>query len=175
MKEVHYQEIPEHVRRIIDRDGEIEFTPPSFERWLGRLQMLRTMSAMVAFLFVWLVSYTFGQTWEASTVRAIVAAVVFFFFAWAAALFIFGEIYDAEVKAARKELESKERERTRRIEEYYRERLRAQALANGTDGEADAATTMLDFASGPAPVSDGGLPNVEPLVPPPAAQERRAA
>ena len=51
-----YQELPDHVRRIIARDGEIEFTPPSFERWLGRLQMLRTMASMCSFVLVWLAS-----------------------------------------------------------------------------------------------------------------------
>ena len=81
-----YQELPEHVRRIIARDGEIEFTPPSFERWLGRLQMLRTLSAMGAFLIVWLTSYSNGMGWEAATVRGIIAAIVFHFFAWAAGL-----------------------------------------------------------------------------------------
>ena len=121
-----YQELPDHVRRIIARDGEIEFTPPSFERWLGRLQMLRTLSAMGAFMLVWLASYTNGMGWEAATVRGIIAAIAFHFFAWAAGLFIFGELYDAEVKQARRELEEKERERARRIEAYYRDRLRAQ-------------------------------------------------
>ena len=132
---VDYQELPDHVRRIIARDGEIEFTPPSFERWLGRLQMLRTLSAMGAFMIVWLASYTSGMSWDAATVRGIIAAIVFHFFAWAAGLFIFGELYDAEVKTARRELEEKERERARRIEAYYRERLRAQD-AVGREGDA---------------------------------------
>lgn len=126
-----YHEIPDHVRRIIDRDGEIEFTPPSFERWLGRLQMLRTIAAMGGFVLIWLVSYNAGMSWDVATIRGIVASVVFFFFAWAAGLFVFGEMYDAEVKVARAELEEKERERARRIEEYYRERLRAQEATGG--------------------------------------------
>lgn len=121
-----YQELPDHVRRIIARDGEIEFTPPSFERWLGRLQMLRTLAAMGSFMIVWLTSYTNGMGWEAATVRGMIAAIAFHFFAWAAGLFIFGELYDAEVQRARRELEEKERERARRIEAYYRDRLRAQ-------------------------------------------------
>lgn len=127
------EELPDHVRRIIGGDGEIEFTPPSFERWLGRLQMLRTMSAMGAFLLVWLVSYNTGMGWEDATIRAIIAALVFHFVAWAGGLFIFGEIYDAEIKTARVELEEKERERARRIESYYRERLLAQQVAAGED------------------------------------------
>ena len=121
-----YQEVPDHVRRIIERDGDIEFTPPSFERWLGRLQMLRTLSAMGAFLLVFLASYTHGQSWDTSAIRGIVASIVFYFFGWAAGLFIFGELYDIEVRHARHELEIKEKERQRRIEEYYRERLREQ-------------------------------------------------
>ena len=133
-----HEELPEHVRRIISRDGEIEFTPPSFERWLGRLQMLRTLAAMGAFLLVWLGSYGAGTGWEGATVRGIIAAIVFHFFAWAAGLFIFGELYDAEVKAARRELEEKERERARRIEEYYRERLRAQEAVGRGGSEVEA-------------------------------------
>ena len=111
-----YTELPEHVRRIIEQDGEIEFTPPSFERWLGRLQMLRTFSSMLAFLFVFLVTYGAGNGWEGATVRGIIAAIVTYFFAWAAGLFVFGEMYDVEVKHARQELEEKERERARRID-----------------------------------------------------------
>jgi hypothetical protein len=121
-----YAELPEHVRRIIEREGELQFTPPSFERWLGRLQMFRTMSSMGAFALVWLTSFTAGAGWEDATLRAIVAAVAFHFLAWGAGLFIFGELYDAEVRAARRALEEKERERARRIESYYRDRLRAQ-------------------------------------------------
>jgi hypothetical protein len=141
-----YQELPEHVRRIIERDGEIEFTPPSFERWLGRLQMIRTISAMGAFLLVWLVTYGSGSSWENATVRGIIAAVVFYFFAWAAGLFIFGELYDVEVKTARTELELKERERARRIEAYYRQRLRAQeAVGRGEEpASIEGAAQLLD-------------------------------
>ncbi|MCW2926500.1 MAG: hypothetical protein JWM86_468 [Thermoleophilia bacterium] len=128
-----YDQIPDHVRRIIDRDGEIEFTPPSFERWLGRLQMFRTIASMGAFIGVWLVSYDNGQTWDGATLRAIAAALVFHFFAWATGLYLFGELYDAEVKRARRDLENRERERARRIEEYYRERLRAQEAAKDAD------------------------------------------
>lgn len=156
-----YHEIPEHVRRIIDRDGEIEFTPPSFERWLGRLQMLRTIAAMGGFLLVWLVSYDNGMGWDAATVRGIVAAVVFFFFAWAAGLFVFGELYDAEVKAARVELEEKERERARRIEEYYRERLRAQEAAGGGAG-----ADSIDGGSVPS-LGEPQIINTVPASPPP--------
>ncbi len=133
-QQVDYTELPEHVRQIIERDGEIEFTPPSFERWLGRLQMVRTMSAMAAFLMVFLATYSSGMEWEGATVRGIVAAIVFYFFAWAAGLFVFGELYDAEVKVARRDLEEKERERARRIEAYYRERLRQQN-ATGRNAE----------------------------------------
>jgi hypothetical protein len=127
MTEIHY-ELPDHVRRIIDREGETEFTPPSFERWLGRLQMVRTLASMGAFMLVWLVAYSAGIGWEGSTIRGIVAALVFHFFAWAMGLFIFGELYDVEVKRARVALEERERERARRIEQYYRERLRAQGI-----------------------------------------------
>lgn len=122
------QEIPDHVRRIIDRDGPIDFRPPSFERWLGRLAMLRTLASMGSFTIVWLASYGSGKTWDEATVRAIVASLAFFFLAWAAGLFIFGEIYDSEVKRARTDLEERERERTRRIETYYRDRLRQEGL-----------------------------------------------
>jgi hypothetical protein len=131
--QVDYAELPEHVRRIIERDGELEFTPPSFERWIGRLQMLRTIASLAAFSFVWLVSYTSSGSWETATVHGIIAAIAFHFFAWTAGLFVFGELYDIEVKQARRELEERERERARRIEEYYRERLRAQQ-AVGADG-----------------------------------------
>lgn len=147
--QAEYQELPEHVRRIIARDGEIEFTPPSFERWLGRLQMLRTLSAMGSFLLVWLASYTSGMGWEAATVRGIIAAIVFHFFAWAAGLFIFGELYDAEVKKARRELEEKERERARRIEAYYRDRLRAQDAIGREDGSASPVAPMPGVAGDP--------------------------
>lgn len=177
-----YSEIPDHVRRVIDRDGDTEFTPPSFERWLGRIQMLRTLAAMVAFILVWLTAYAFGHTWEAATIRGIVASIVFYFFAWAAGLFIFGEMYDAEVRAARIELEEKERERARRIEEYYRERLRAQAAERAEqEGEEErdpvAAVTGRYGTYGAYDSSSPGLASVEPLVPPPATdqQQRRAA
>lgn len=146
-----YSELPEHVRQIIERDGEIEFTPPSFERWLGRLQMARTMASMTSFVLVFLATYSTGTGWEGATVRGIVAAIVFYFFAWAAGLFVFGELYDAEVKEARRDLEDKERERARRIEAYYRERLRQQA----GDGQAGS------DSSPPAPA--GPVPG-DPLV-----------
>jgi hypothetical protein len=131
-----YSELPEHVRQIIERDGEIEFTPPSFERWLGRLQMARTMASMTSFVLVFLATYSTGTGWEGATVRGIIAAIVFYFFAWAAGLFVFGEMYDAEVKDARRDLEEKERERARRIEAYYRERLRQQAATGHSGAEA---------------------------------------
>lgn len=166
MSETHYQ-LPDHVRRIIDREGETEFTPPSFERWLGRLQMLRTLASMGAFMLVWLVAYGAGIGWEASTVRGIAAALVFHFFAWAVGLFIFGELYDVEVKRARVALEERERERARRIEQYYRERLRAQGILDGSTeqdnglvpslggfgdaGGHDAVTTVLPTTSYAAP------------------------
>jgi hypothetical protein len=53
-------------------------------------------------------------------------------------------MYDAEVKVARRELEEKERERARRIESYYRERLRAQEAAGRDGGDAAAAMPALD-------------------------------
>lgn len=156
-----YHEIPEHVRRIIDRDGEIEFTPPSFEQWLGRLQMLRTLAAMGAFVLIWLVGYSSGQTWEDATIRGIVASIVFYFLAWAGGLFVFGELYDAQVKRARKDLEEKERERARRIEEYYRERLRAQEA--------------VDDDVAPAPIPGGVVPALGNTIPAPDAGTRLAA
>ena len=125
----HYSELPDHVRRIIEREGEVQFTPPSFERWLGRLSMLRTVASMVGFIAVGLLSYDGGFPWEEAIVRGIVAAIVLYFFAWAVGLFLFGELYDAEVKQARRELEERERERARRIEQYYRDRLREQDAA----------------------------------------------
>ncbi|MCW2924621.1 MAG: hypothetical protein JWM98_2025 [Thermoleophilia bacterium] len=172
-----YQEIPEHVRRIIDRDGEIEFTPPSFERWLGRLQMVRTLTAMAAFLVVWLTFYAFGQPWEGATVRGIVAAIVFFFFSWAAGLLVFGELYDAEVKAARVDLEAKERERARRIEEYYRERLRAQAESGIDHDHGTLPGGYVPSLGDNRPASAGPTPVTQPM---PAADtvpdyQRRAA
>lgn len=136
-----YSQLPEHVRRIIEREGEVHFTPPSFERWLGRLSILRTVASMVGFITVTLVSIDSGHAWESGIVRGIVAAIVFYFFAWATGLFLFGELYDAEVKKARRDLEQRERERARRIEEYYRERLRAQ-----------------DAAAEPQPVPGGVVP-----------------
>lgn len=158
-----YTELPEHVRRIIEREGEVHFTPPSFERWIGRLMMLRTVSSMVAFMVVWLLAYDGGLPWEIATVRGIIAAVVFHFFAWAAGLFLFGELYDAEVKRARRDLEERERERARRIETYYRERLRAQ-----------------DAAAEANPVPGGSVPSLaEPAAAPaygrPQEQQRFAA
>lgn len=125
----HYSELPDHVRRIIERDGEVHFTPPSFERWIGRLSMLRTIAAMVGFIAVALLSVDSGLPWELAIVRGIVAAIVLYFFAWATGLYLFGELYDAEVKKARRDLEERERERARRIEQYYRERLREQDAA----------------------------------------------
>jgi hypothetical protein len=121
-------DLPEHVRRIIDRHGELEFTPPSFERWLGRLQMTRTLASIGAFMLVFAVTYLPGAGWDVAAVHGIVAALVFHFFAWAACLFIFGELYEVEVKRARAALEERERDRAQRIEEYYRDRLRAQGM-----------------------------------------------
>ncbi|MCW2956461.1 MAG: hypothetical protein JWO69_1330 [Thermoleophilia bacterium] len=135
-------QLPEHVSRIIRRD-EIEFTPPTFERWLGRLQMLRTLSAMGGFFMLFLISYEAGLGWESSTVRGIVAAIAFHFIAWALGLFVFGELYDSEVKLARAQLEERERDRARRIEEYYRERLLAQGMLTE-----DSQTLGGDTASG---------------------------
>jgi hypothetical protein len=130
-----YHEIPEHVRRIIEREGEVQFTPPSFERWIGRLHMLRTVASMVAFVLVCLVGADHGLSWETAALRGLAAAIVFNFFAWAAGLYLFGELYDAEVKLARRKLEEKERERARRIEQYYRDRVRAQDAAAAGDEE----------------------------------------
>lgn len=138
-----YSQLPDHVRRIIERDGDVHFTPPSFERWLGRLYMLRTAVSLASFIVVWLLAYDAGHPWETATIRGIIAAIVFHFFAWAAGLLLFGELYDAEVRRARRELEEKERERARRIEQYYRERLREQdAAGDGSQGAG---------AAGPAP------------------------
>jgi len=153
MTDPHYN-LPDHVRRIIDREGEHEFTPPSFERWLGRLQMLRTMASMGSFMLVWLVSYGSGQGWEGATVRGIVAALVFHFFAWAIGLFVFGELYDIEVKKARVDLEVRERERARRIEAYYRERLRAQGLLDEVSDQEGGLMPSL----APRPVADHTVP-----------------
>lgn len=157
MTEMHA--LPEHVQRIIRRDDEIDFTPPSFERWLGRLQMLRTLSAMGGFSLVWLVTYAGGMGWEAATIRGMIAAIAFHFIAWALGLFIFGELYDIEVKRARIDLEERERDRARRIEEYYRERLRAQGLLSedvetmpGGSQSHDATQTM----SPPTPLTQPG-------------------
>jgi hypothetical protein len=130
MSSLPYHEIPEHVRRIIDREGEVQFTPPSFERWIGRLHMLRTVASMGAFLLVCIVALNHGMAWDKAAIRGLVAAIVFNFFAWAAGLYLFGELYDAEIKQARRRLEEKERERARRIEQYYRERLHAQDAAD---------------------------------------------
>ena len=132
----HLHDLPEHVRRIIDREGEPEFTPPSFERWLGRLQMSRTLASIGAFMFVFAISYLSGDAWDGAVIRGIVAALVFHFFAWAACLFIFGELYEVEVKQARIALEERERDRARRIEQYYRERLVAQGMLVDSDVEA---------------------------------------
>lgn len=143
MPHVDYQELPDHVRRIIDREGELEFTPPSFERWLGRLQMFRTLSAMGGFAFLWLATWSAGLGWENATVRGIIAAIVAYFFAWAVGLFVFGEIYDAEVKSARRDLEERERERARRIEQYYRDRLLAQEAEGRGDSFADRGVPSL--------------------------------
>lgn len=137
----HYSELPDHVRRIIEREGETHFTPPSFERWIGRLSMVRTIGAMVGFIGVSLLSYDAGHTLETAIVRGIGAAIVLYFFAWATGLYLFGELYDAEVKRARRDLEERERERARRIEQYYRERLREQ-----------------DAATEPQPVPGGVVP-----------------
>lgn len=143
-----YQELPDHVRRIIEREGDVQFTPPSFERWLGRLYIVRTFCAMGAFLVVTVVSVDAGNAWEAAAVRGIVAAIVIHFFAWAAGLLLFGELYDAEVKQARRQLEARERDRARRIEEYYRERIRAQEAE--ADNAAGAQATVTPIASAPA-------------------------
>lgn len=132
------RELPDHVQRMIHRSEEVEFTPPSFERWLGRLQMVRTLAAMAGFLLVWLASYGGGEGWEGASVRGIVAALAFYFFAWAIALFVFGELYDIEVRRARTELEERERERARKIERYYRQRLLEEGLLD-EDGQVSAA------------------------------------
>jgi hypothetical protein len=137
----HYSELPDHVRRIIEREGETHFTPPSFERWLGRLSMFRTIAAMVGFIGVALLSIDAGYEVESAIIRGIVAAIVLYFFAWATGLYLFGELYDVEVKQARRKLEERERERARRIEQYYRERLREQ-----------------DAAAEPQPVPGGVVP-----------------
>lgn len=158
-----YQELPDHVRRIIERDGEMTFTPPSFERWLGRLYMLRTFTSMGAFMLVFLASYTHGQPWDGAALRAMVAGLAFHFFAWAAGLFVFGELYNAEVRRARHDLEEKERERARRIEEYYRERLRAQ----------DSATAPTNVPGGVVP-SLASMPT-QPLQTTPIGQPQRYA
>lgn len=147
MTQHHQHELPEHVRRIIDREGELEFTPPSFERWLGRLQMTRTLASMAAFMIVWLVSHETGNDWAGATVRGIMAALVFHFFAWAACLFIFGELYEVEVKEARIKLEERERDRANRIEEYYRDRLRAQGMLPAEDVGAIAGGSVPSLGS----------------------------
>ena len=158
-----YSELPDHVRRIIEREGEVHFTPPSFERWLGRLSMLRTVAAMVGFITVTLVSIDSGHPWESGIVRGIIAAIVFYFFAWATGLFLFGELYDAEVKRARRELEERERERARRIEQYYRERLREQ----------DAASEAHPVPGGVVPAL-GAVPSAAPPIARPEPQRYAA-
>ena len=154
-----YSELPDHVRRIIEREGEVHFTPPSFERWLGRLSMLRTVASMVGFISVTLLSYEGGQPWEAAVVRGIVAAIVLYFFAWATGLFLFGELYDAEVKKARRELEERERERARRIEQYYRERLREQDAASEAEAVPGGVVPALGDPVSAGPPSRVGAPS----------------
>lgn len=129
-----------------------EFVPPSFERWLGRLQMTRTVASMGGFIFTWLVAYGAGMGWDGATLRAMIAAVALHFVAWAMGLFVFGELYDIEVRRARVEMQERERERNRRIEEYYRERLLAKGLIDA-DG---------NVAQGS---NDGGVASVTPLMP----------
>jgi hypothetical protein len=166
------QELPEHVRRIIDRDGSIDFTPPSFERWLGRLVMLRTLASMLGFATVGLLSFDGGAVWETAAVHGIIAAIVFYFFAWAAGLFVFGELYDAEIKRARESLEEQERDRARRIEEYYRERLRAQAAGDETMA-LHAEPSAEDLAQ--AVTQQIRQPGAAAASPPPSVANRRAA
>lgn len=146
---VDYQELPDHVRRIIDRDGELHFTPPSFERWLGRLQMFRTLTAMGGFSMLWATTWGAGLGWEMATLRGMIAAIAGYFFAWAVGLFVFGEIYDSEVKAARHALEERERERARRIEQYYRDRLRAQDAEGRSEPGAPAAGHVPSIGGDP--------------------------
>jgi len=131
-----------------------DFVPPSFERWLGRLQMTRLVASMGGFVFVWLVAFESGASWEGATVRAMVAGIALHFIAWAVALFVFGELYDIEVRRARAEMVERERERNRRIEEYYRERL----LAKGMIDEAGNVTSAQGQHI-------GGVANVTPLRP----------
>lgn len=162
----HMHELPEHVRRIIDRDSQLEFTPPSFERWLGRLQMARTLASIGAFMFVFAISYLSGDAWDGAAMRGIAAALVFHFFAWAACLFIFGEIYEVEVKQARVALEARERDRANRIEEYYRERLQAQGmLPGGEQVEAIPGGSVPSLGSvvGVAPIH-GATSHIQPAV-----------
>lgn len=136
------------------RQESSDFVPPSFERWLGRLQMTRIVASMVGFVVVWLLAYESGVGWEGATLRAMVAGIALHFVAWAMALFVFGELYDLEVRRARAEMVERERDRNRRIEEYYRERL----LAKG----------MIDAAGNVTPAPDsysGGVASVTPLRP----------
>lgn len=154
-----YTELPDHVRRIIEREGDVRFTPPSFERWLGRLSMLRTVASMVGFISVSLLSYEGGLPWELGVVRGIVAAIVLYFFAWATGLFLFGELYDAEVKRARRDLEERERDRARRIEQYYRDRLREQEAAGEATPVPGGVVPSIGSPVSAAPPSRVGAPS----------------
>lgn len=109
---------------------EIKFNPPTFERWLGRLQMLRTGASMGAFALVWLVGTNHGLSWEVAAVRGIVAGIVFYFFAWAMGLLIFAELHEADIRRIRRTIEDRERERAQRMEQIYLQRLQQETDAS---------------------------------------------
>lgn len=138
--------------------------PPSFEPWVGRVQMVRSACAAVGLVVVALIAWTAGTSGEQSLMYGIMAGLTLYFLGWIGALLICGELYAHELSQARGLAEQRERERREKLEEMYRERMRRRGLIDEQGNptpEAEQRGLAAFAPPPPAPAGAGGT--VTPL------------
>lgn len=125
--------------------------PPSFEPWIGRIQMARAWSATLGMVIITLLTANAGTAWDGAILRGLAAAIVMYFVGWVSALFICGELYAVQVRQARAEASAREAERRARITEMYQQQLAQHRAAAEPD---DLLTPQGTSAAPAAPRAD---------------------
>jgi hypothetical protein len=98
--------------------------PPSFKPWLARVRMARAWAAVVGFVVVTGLSRGADYSWLASLWRGFAGATVLYFVAWASALWLFGELYHAQLHQVRRQRLDREAARQAQLQQMYEQRLR---------------------------------------------------
>jgi hypothetical protein len=128
---------------------------PSFEPWMGRVRVARALLACLGFTLVAARAFAGGMALEDALLRGLGAAVVCFFVGWASALWICGELYEADISRVRKELRRREEDRMEQLQSMYEQRAQVMNDLGGDMPEMSGMTPM----SAPAPI---GLAAQEP-------------